>query len=172
MRIRVSASAAIVLAVAALAAAADQRFSGSTATPAAVPGAEPAQARSLYERLGGAYPIAVVVDDFVDRLLVNDILNANPAISEARERVPRQGLKFHVTTLVCQATGGPCRYTGRTMKEAHARLNITEKEWQAMLADFRKTLDKFSVPAAEQDELVAIVNGTKADIVIGTTSSR
>jgi len=86
--------------------------------------------------------------------------------------VPRQGLKFHVTTLVCQATGGPCRYTGRTMKEAHARLNITEKEWQAMLADFRKTLDKFSVPAAEQDELVAIVNGTKADIVIGTMSSR
>lgn len=65
-----------------------------------------------WRRLGGAYPIAVVVDDFVDRLLVNDILNANPAIREARERVPRQGLKVHVTTLVCQATGGAATPAG------------------------------------------------------------
>ncbi len=60
--------------------------------------------KSLYDRLGGAYPIAVVVDDFIDRLLVNDTLNANPAIKEARGRVPAPGLKFHVTTMVCEAT--------------------------------------------------------------------
>ena len=123
--------------------------------------------KSLYERLGGVYPISVVVDDFIERLFVNDTLNANPAINEARLRVPKQGLKFHVTTLVCQATGGPCTYTGREMKPAHAHLNISETQWQAMLADFLKSLDKFSVPATEQSELVAIVNSTKADIVVG-----
>jgi len=120
---------------------------------------------SLYDRLGGAYPIAVVVDDFIERLLVNDILNANPAIKEARDRVPKAGLKFHVTTLVCQVTGGPCKYVGRDMKTSHAHLHIRQKQWDAMAADFRTTLDKFKVPAAEQDELFAIVGSTKPDIV-------
>jgi hemoglobin len=121
--------------------------------------------KSLYDRLGGAYPIAVVVDDFIERLLVNDTLNANPAINNARAHVPAAGLKFHVATLVCQATGGPCKYVGRDMKSSHARLNISEKEWQAMLTDFGKTLTKFKVPAAEQRELVDIVNSTKTEIV-------
>jgi hemoglobin len=123
-------------------------------------------ATSLYDRLGGAYAIATVVDDFIERLLVNDTLNANPAIKQARDRVPRAGLKFHVTTLVCQVTGGPCKYVGRDMKTSHAHLNITEKQWDAMVADFQKTLDAFKVPAAEQNELVAIVGGTKPDIVV------
>lgn len=123
-------------------------------------------ARSLYDRLGGAYPIASVVDDFIERLLVNATLNANPAIKQARDRVPKAGLKFHVTTLVCQVTGGPCKYVGRDMKTSHAHLNITEKEWEAMVADFRKTLDAFKVPAAEQAELIGIVGGTKPDIVL------
>lgn len=127
--------------------------------------------KTLYDRLGGVYLIAVAVDDFIERLLVDDTLNANPAIHHARERVPKQGLKFQVTALVCQVTGGPCKYAGRDMKAAHAHLNISEKEWQAMLADFRKTLDKFSVPAAEQGELIAIVNSTKTDIVVATKAS-
>lgn len=121
--------------------------------------------KSLYDRLGGAYAIATVVDDFIERLLVNDILNANPAIKEARDRVPKAGLKYRVTELVCQVTGGPCQYTGRSMKDAHAHLNITEKEWNAMVADFKVTLNKFKVPKSEQDELIAIVATTKADIV-------
>lgn len=125
----------------------------------------------LYERLGGVYPIAVVVDDFIERLLVNDVLNANPAIAAARERVPKAGLKVHVTMLVCEVTGGPCKYVGRSMKEAHQHLNITEKQWEAMLADFRRTLDAHKVPAAEQQELVAIVNSTKKDIVVGAAGA-
>ncbi len=124
------------------------------------------QPKSLYERLGGAYPISVVVDSFIDLLLVNDTLNANPAIKAARDRVPAAGLKFHVTTLVCQATGGPCNYTGRAMQPSHAHLNISEKEWQAMLADFRRVLNNYGVPAKEQQELVAIVESTKKDIVL------
>jgi hemoglobin len=136
----------------------------STATPAI--GQAAPRSASLYERLGGAYPIAAVVDAFIERLLVNPTLNANPAIAKARQQVPKQGLKFHVTTLVCEATGGPCKYTGRSMKEAHKHLNITEPQWQAMLADFKATLVAFKVPAPEQKELFAIVDSTKADIVV------
>jgi hemoglobin len=69
--------------------------------------------------------------------------------------------------MVCEVTGGPCKYTGRTMKESHARLNINEAQWQAMVADFRKTLDKHKVPSREQEELVTIVGSTKKDIVAG-----
>ena|SRR5688500_1736365 len=122
--------------------------------------------KSLYERLGGAYPISVVVDAFIERLLVNATLNANPAIDKARGSVPKQGLKFHVTTLVCEATGGPCKYAGRSMQESHKHLNISEKEWAAMMADFKATLDAFKVPAQEQQELFAIVESTKPQIVI------
>jgi len=129
-------------------------------------------ARSLYDRLGGAYAIATVVDDFVERLLLNDTLNANPAIKQARDRVPKAGLKFHVTTLVCQVTGGPCKYVGRDMKTAHAHLNIRQGEWDAMVADFRKTLDKFKVPAGEQGELIAIVASTKPEIVTEPAATR
>jgi hemoglobin len=136
------------------------------APPARAAGATPAPpAKPLHERLGGTYAIASVVDDFIERLLVNDTLNANPAIAEARARVPKAGLKFHVTALVCEVTGGPCKYTGRSMKDAHAHLNITDREWDAMVADFRKTLDAFKVPAAEQQELIAIVATTRPDIV-------
>jgi hemoglobin len=126
----------------------------------------------LYDRLGGVYSIATVVDEFVERLLVNQTLNANPAINQARSRVPKAGLKFHVTALVCAATGGPCSYTGRSMRESHQQLNITEGQWQEMVSEFRKTLDKFKVPAKEQGELITIVNSTKTDIVAPATSQR
>jgi hemoglobin len=125
---------------------------------------------SLYERLGGAYSIATVVDDFIERLLVNPTLNANPAIKEARARVPKAGLKFHVTALVCEVTGGPCKYTGRTMKESHEKLNISQAEWDAMVVDFKATLNKFKVPQPEQQELITIVGSTKNDIVRSSSS--
>jgi len=126
--------------------------------------------RSLYDRLGGVYSIATVVDDFIERLLVNRTLNANPAINEARARVPKAGLKFQVTALVCEVTGGPCTYHGRAMKESHAHLNITAKEWDRMVAVFQQILTKHSVPAAETAELLAIVDSTKADIVMPSSS--
>jgi hemoglobin len=130
-------------------------------------GAAPASAtqKTLYERLGGAYAIATVVDDFIEALLVDEVLNANPAIKETRARVPKAGLRFHVTTLVCQVTGGPEKYTGRSMKAAHAHLKITEKEWDEMVKVFVAVLDKYQVPKAEQGELLKIVGTTKGDIV-------
>ena len=136
-------------------------IAGAATPPAKAQGTQP----SLYERLGGVYSIATVVDDFIERLLVNATLNANPAINEARRRVPKAGLKFHVTALVCEVSGGPCKYTGRPMKESHQHLNITQAEWDAMVADFKATLDTFKVPQREQQDLITIVGSTRNDIV-------
>ena len=122
--------------------------------------------KPLYERLGGLAPISVVVSDFIDALVPDAVLNQNPAIKEARERVPAAYLKFHVTALVCQATGGPCQYTGRTMKDSHAHLHITEAEWDRMAQIFKQVLDKYKVPEKEQQDLFAVVGTTKADIVM------
>jgi len=122
---------------------------------------------SLFERLGGVYAIATVVDDFIDRVMVDPRLNANRNVDEAHHKVPPAGFKYLVTEMMCWATGGPQRYTGRGMAESHRHLNITPKEWEAFLDDFKQTLDKFKVPAAEQAELRAIVQSTYDDIVIG-----
>lgn len=121
---------------------------------------------SLYDRLGGLAPISVVVSDFIDALVPDSVLNANPAIDAARKQVPPAYLKYHVTAMVCQATGGPCQYHGRGMKESHAHLNITETEWDRMLTLFKAVLAKHQVPAPETQELLDIVDSTKADIVV------
>ena len=133
------------------------------------PGLAAAQAPSLYARLGGLAPISVVVSDFIDALVPDSALNTNPAIAAARKRVPAEYLKFHVTALVCQTTGGPCTYVGRDMKSSHVHLNISESNWQRMETIFKQVLAKHRVPAAEQQELLAIVATTKADIVTQPT---
>jgi hemoglobin len=120
---------------------------------------------TLYDRLGGLMPISVVVNDFIDALVPDPTLNANPAIAAARKRVPASYLKYHVTAMVCQATGGPCTYQGRGMKESHVHLNITEKEWDRMVTLFKEVLAKYNVPAKETQELLVIVDSTKSDIV-------
>jgi hemoglobin len=121
---------------------------------------------SLYERLGGVYSIATVVNDFIDRIMIDPRLNSNPLIDEAHHRVPPAGFKYLVTEMVCHATGGPQSYTGQSMRNAHQHLKITAAEWDAFLNDFQQTLDKFGVPETEQNELKAIVASTRGDIVI------
>src|SRR5881227_3262199 len=76
---------------------------------------EAAEKPSLYDRLGGVYNIATVVDDLIDRVMVDARLNANPRVDEAHHRVSAAGFKFLVTELVCEATGGPQKYSGRSM---------------------------------------------------------
>jgi hemoglobin len=127
-------------------------------------------ARSLYDRLGGVYSIATVIDDFIDRIMDDPRLNANPLVDEAHHRVPPAGFKYLVTEMVCWATGGPQKYTGRSMRESHQHLMITAAEWEAFLDDLQKTLDKFAVPATEQAEIKAIVASTRGDIVVHATA--
>src|SRR5256712_13472906 len=127
---------------------------------------QPAHIPSLYERPGGVYSTATVVDNLVDRVMGAPRLNANPLVDEAHHRVPPAGFKYLVTEMVCWASGGPQKYTGKSMADSHAHLKITSKEWEAFLDDFQQTLDKFKVPAEEQAELKAIVDSTRSDIVI------
>src|SRR6202158_875301 len=127
-----------------------------------------AEKPSLYDRLGGVYSIATVVDDFIDRVMSDPMLNANLLVDEAHHRVPPTGFKYLVTEMVWWATGGPQKYTGKSMADSHAHLKITGNEWEAFLDDFQQTLDKFKVPAEEQAELRAIVNSTRSDIVVGS----
>jgi len=126
----------------------------------------PVKQPSLYDRLGGVYNIATVVDDLIDRIMVDPRLNANPSVDEAHHRVSAAGFKYLVTELVCSAAGGPQTYTGRSMGDSHRHLMITGSEWQSFMDDFQQTLDKFAVPQPEQRELVAIVESTREAIVI------
>ena len=121
---------------------------------------------SLYDRLGGVYNIATVVDDLIDRVMVDPRLNANPRVDEAHHRVSSAGFKYLVTEMVCWASGGPQKYSGRSMGDSHRHLMINEEEWAAFMSDVQQTLDKFEVPQEEQDELKAIVESTKESIVV------
>ena len=140
-------------------------FSSQTLSSKALWAAE----ESLYERLGGTYPIAVVVDDFLNRLVEDGTLNANPAIDAARKTVPLPGLKFRLIAFMVQAAGGPKVYAGRAMKETHAQMNISAREWDAMLADLRGSLYRYNVPDREQKDVIDLVNSIKGEIV--TTSN-
>jgi hemoglobin len=120
---------------------------------------------SLYDRLGGVYNIAAVVDDLIDRVMSDARLNANPRVDEAHHRVSAAGFKYYVTEMVCWAAGGPQRYSGRTMGDSHRHLMITDDEWDAFMDDVRTSLDRFAVPQPEQEELRAIVESTREAIV-------
>ena len=124
------------------------------------------ETQSLYDRLGGVYSISVVVDDFIDRIMGDPRLNANPRVDEAHHRVTPPGFKYYVTEQVCSAAGGPQTYSGRSMRDSHRELLITSEEWDAFMDDFHQTLAKFDVPGRERGELDAIVESTKDDIVI------
>ena len=126
----------------------------------------PVEKPSLYDRLGGVYSIATVVDDLIDRVMSDPRLNANPLVNEAHHRVPPAGFKYLVTEMVCWAGGGPQKYSGKPMAESHAHLKITATEWEAFMDDLQQSLDRFAVPAQEQAELKAIVNSTRSDIVV------
>src|SRR5213076_935918 len=104
------------------------------------------QPPTLYERLGGVYSIATVVDDFIDRVMGDPRLNANPRVDEAHHRVTPAGFKYLVTEMVGWASGGPQRYSGRPMGDAHRHLAITAAEWGAFMDDLRQTLARFAVP--------------------------
>src|SRR5258706_4439908 len=114
---------------------------------------------NLYERLGGVYSTATVVDDLIGPVMGDPRLNANPLVDDAH-KVPPAGFKYLVTEMLCGAAGGPQKYTGKDMESSHRDLHITPGEWDAFMDDVAQTLDKFAVPAAEPPAIVAIVEST------------
>ena len=120
---------------------------------------DPAPARSLYDRLGGQTAIVSVVDSFVGRVAADKRINKK----FARSDIPR--VKTMLVDQICNQTGGPCTYTGRSMKEAHRDMKVTEGEFNALVEDLVATLNQFNVPKAEQDELLTALGSMKADII-------
>ena len=117
---------------------------------------------SLYKRLGGYDAVAAVTDDFIGRL-ASDKQLSRFLVGLSGDSQKR--LRQLVVDQLCEATGGPCIYIGRSMKVTHAGLRITESDWQATVNHLVATLDKFKVPEKEKDELLAIASSLKADIV-------
>jgi hemoglobin len=115
--------------------------------------------QSLYERLGGYNAIVAVVDDFVGNVAADKRINK----FFAKANIGR--LKARLVEQICQGTGGPCTYTGGSMKSVHAGMGVRSKDFDALVQDLGKTLNKFKVPKREQKELVAILGPMKKDIV-------
>ena len=114
---------------------------------------------SLYHRLGGLEAITSVVDSFVARCAGDDRINRK----FERSDIPR--LKKMLVDQVCEATGGPCAYTGRDMQRTHDGMAVTAGEFDALVEDLVATLDEFEVPKAEQDELLGVLAPMQGDIV-------
>jgi hemoglobin len=117
------------------------------------------QKPSLYDRLGGKPAIQAVVDDFIGDVAADARINRR----FAGANIPR--LKTMLVDQICEATGGPCKYAGQSMRAAHAGMKITEPEFNALVEDLVKSLDKLRVPAQEKNELLTALAGMKSDIV-------
>lgn len=114
---------------------------------------------SLFERLGGVDAITAVTRAAVDCQMKDDRINQK----YARTNVDRLIKEF--VDQICQATGGPCTYTGRSMTEAHTNMGVTNGEFQAFVEDVVAVLDGFKVGKAEQDELLNILAPLQGEIV-------
>jgi hemoglobin len=115
--------------------------------------------KPLYDRLGGKPAIQAVVDDFVGNVAADGRINQRFAGAD----IPR--LKALLVDQICQASGGPCQYTGRSMTAAHAGMKISDTEFDALVGDLVKSLDKFKVGPQEKRELLAALGGMKRDVV-------
>lgn len=129
---------------------------------AAPPQAMAQAQKSLYQRLGGYDALAAVTDDFIGRL-AGDAQLKRFFVGHNKEGLTR--IRQHVIDFLCNATGGPCAYTGHDMKTAHTGLGITEEDWNASVKDLVATLDKFKVPEKEKNEVLGAISGLKGDIV-------
>jgi hemoglobin len=132
---------------------------------------------SLFERLGGTPGIAAIVEDFTDRALEDPRVNwqrrgvVNKVFlgkdeSKAWDASPQnvETLRKHLVQFLSLATGGPAQYDGKTMKEAHDGLKITNTEFDASIGDLQASLDRLKVPTREQKELLAIMESTRPQI--------
>jgi len=137
------------------------------AVPPTVAPAQPAEA-TLFERLGGIFAIAAVVDRFSDEIIKNPTLNVNPALkawneNEAATRLP--GLKFMRTQWIAAMAGAPVEYTGLPLSEAHDRFDLTPEEFAEVGAEIVRALDFYQVPEREKQELVTAYNTAMGEVV-------
>ena len=113
----------------------------------------------LYERLGGRPAIQAVVDDFIGNVAADARINQRFAGANIGK------LKSNLVDQICEAAGGPCKYTGQNMKSAHAGMKITDAEFDALVEDLGKSLDKLKVQEGEKTELLTALGGMRKDVV-------
>ncbi|MBI3669816.1 MAG: group 1 truncated hemoglobin [Acidobacteria bacterium] len=118
-----------------------------------------AKEKSLYERLGKKEAITAVVDEFVGNVAADNRINAFFAHTDIAK------LKMNLVNQICEAAGGPCKYTGRSMKEAHQGMGVGSADFNALVEDLVKALDKFHVGDKEKNELLGVLGPMKGDIV-------
>jgi len=117
------------------------------------------QTKSLYDRLGGSDAINAVTESWVARVGGDDRANGK----FVRTDIDR--LKKEVVDQLCEAAGGPCTYTGRSMLETHKGMKVTAGEYEVVMQHLGATLDELNVPKTEQDELVGLLTPMRDDIV-------
>jgi hemoglobin len=133
---------------------------GAALRPATAQGPTPAP--SLYQRLGGYDALAAVTDDFIGRLVTDSSLGR---FFGGHGKNSQSRIRQLVLDQLCAATGGPCVYIGRDMKTTHAGLGVTQADWDKAVRLLVATLNKFSVPQKEQQEVLTTVSSLKGDIV-------
>jgi hemoglobin len=141
------------------------------------------QEKSLYDRLGGVFAIAAVVDKFSDAVVKNSIAgqdSENPELREwHREKLARlPGLKFMRTLWLCEVAGGPFQFSathpGAThlgLEEAHRDLRIASNEFDAVAQELGRTLDDFQVPTREKDEVLGAFAAHKGEVTEGARAA-
>jgi hemoglobin len=133
---------------------------GGKAKPAETTGASTGSAASLYDRLGGKDAITAVVKDFVEERVAKD-----KRINSFFLNTDIPAFEVKLVDQICEATGGPCKYTGKDMKTSHAGMKVKESDFSALVEDLVASLDKFKVPEKEKNELLAPLAAMKGDIV-------
>jgi len=125
---------------------------------------------SLYERLGGVYAIAAVVNHFSDALIEKHTSEKNPHIKDwNKEKIWRlSGLKFLRTLWLCSVAGGPFQYTARPLGDAHASLHIKPEEFDDVAAELARSLDHFNVPKREKEEVLGAFAANKPGVTAGS----
>jgi len=123
---------------------------------------EPPKPKSLYERLGGKEAIAKVVDTFVKNVAADNKINKRFAKLKGDKL---DAFKKNMVDQICEATGGDCKYAGKSMKDAHKGMKIKDDEWNALLLDLKNALEENKVAEAEMNDLVALLAPMKDDIV-------
>jgi hemoglobin len=115
--------------------------------------------KSLYQRLGGKPAITAVVNDFVGNVAKDNRINKFFGNAD----IPR--LKRLLVQQICAGSGGPCTYEGRSMREAHRGMGVRNADFDALVEDLVKSLNKFNVPSREQNELLGLLGPMRKDVV-------
>jgi hemoglobin len=115
--------------------------------------------KTLFDRLGGMAAIDAVIDDFLGNVLADDRINKRFAETDAAN------LRKQLIDQVCEAAGGPCKYTGKDMVEAHKDMNVTDAEFDALVEDLVRSLDAKGVGSSEKNEMLGVLGPMRSDIV-------